>query len=51
MWTAGFLLALIAFALTLVSGITGRIPIWIPVLLLTILHLIAAATGTPGGVR
>ena len=33
-------LVLIAFALTLVSGITGRCPLWIAVLLLCIVHLV-----------
>ncbi len=33
-------LVLIAFGLTLVSGITGRVPIWIPVLLITIAMLL-----------
>lgn len=34
--TIPFTLIVIAFALTLISGITGRIPLWIPVLLLCI---------------
>jgi hypothetical protein len=34
------LLVLLAFALTLVSGITGKCPIWIAVLLLCIAELI-----------
>lgn len=35
-------LVLIAFGLTLVSGITGRVPLWIPVLLITIAMLIGS---------
>ena len=31
-----FILYLIAFALTLVSGITAKVPLWIPLLLVTI---------------
>lgn len=34
--TIPFILIIIAFALTLVSGITGKVPLWIPVLLLCI---------------
>jgi len=34
-------LVLIAFGLTLVSGISGRVPLWIPVLLLCIVHLVS----------
>jgi hypothetical protein len=34
------LLTIIAFALTIVSAI-GRCPLWIPVLLLTIIHLLS----------
>jgi hypothetical protein len=30
------LLLLIAFVLTLVSGITGKVPLWVPVLLLCV---------------
>ena len=37
------LLVVIAFALTLVSGVTGRVPLWISVLLLCIVHLIMLA--------
>lgn len=40
MFTVTFVLVLIAFALTLVSGITGKIPIWIAVLLLCIAMMI-----------
>ena len=38
--SAYFILVLIAFGLTLVSGITGKVPLWIPVLLITIAMLI-----------
>jgi hypothetical protein len=34
-------LVLIAFGLTLVSGISGRVPLWIAVLLLCIVHLVS----------
>ncbi len=34
--TIPFTLIIIAFALTLVSGITGKVPLWIPLLLLCI---------------
>jgi hypothetical protein len=40
--SAFFLLVLIAFALTLVSGITGKVPLWIAVLLVTIALMIQA---------
>lgn len=36
MITVPFILYLIAFALTLVSGITGKVPVWIPLLLVCI---------------
>lgn len=35
-------LRLIAFGLTLMSGISGRVPVWIPVLLVTIALLLTA---------
>lgn len=38
--SAVFLLVLIAFALTLISGVTGKVPLWIAVLLITIAMLI-----------
>ena len=34
------ILILIAFGLTLVSGITGRVPLWIPTLLICIALLL-----------
>lgn len=37
------LLVLIAFLLTLVHGITGRVPLWVAVLLVTIAMLLTAA--------
>jgi hypothetical protein len=40
--SAYFILIVIAFALTLVSGITGKVPLWIPVLLVTIAMLITS---------
>jgi len=35
-------LVFIAFVLTLVSGITGKVPLWVPVLLLCIAMLVPA---------
>jgi hypothetical protein len=40
MLTVNWMLALIAFVLTLVSGITGKVPLWIPVLLISIIFLV-----------
>lgn len=40
---AMLLLTLIAFGLTLIHGVNGKIPIWIPVLLLCIIHLLMSA--------
>lgn len=37
--TIPFTLIVIAFALTLISGITGKIPLWIAVLLICIAML------------
>jgi hypothetical protein len=37
--TIPFVLALIALALALVNGITGKVPLWIAVLLLSIAML------------
>ncbi len=39
--SAYFLLALIAFVLTIVEGITGKVPLWIPLLLVTIAMMIS----------
>jgi hypothetical protein len=39
--TVGTLLALIAMALTIVNGINGKVPLWIPVLLITIAILVS----------
>ncbi len=36
MITVPFILYLIAFALTLIAGITGKVPLWIAVLLICI---------------
>jgi hypothetical protein len=41
--TIPFFLYLIALALVLVSGITNRVPIWIPVLLICIGLLVGSA--------
>jgi hypothetical protein len=41
MFTVPFILYAIAFALTLVSGITGKVPLWVPLLLVCIVGLIA----------
>lgn len=38
------LLAIIAFALTLINGINGKVPLWIPLLLVCIVLII---TGIP----
>jgi len=38
--TIHFILVLIAFGLTLVSGISGKVPLWVPVLLICISMLI-----------
>jgi hypothetical protein len=35
-----FLLALVAFALIIVHAVWGKIPLWIPVLLLTLIFLV-----------
>lgn len=40
MITIQFTLIGIAFALTLISGITGRVPIWVPLLLVCIAMLV-----------
>lgn len=40
MLSINFILILLAFALTLVSGITGRVPLWVPVMLITIVLLL-----------
>lgn len=40
MLTVNFILYVIAFALTLVSGISGKVPLWVPVLLICIVGLI-----------
>jgi hypothetical protein len=40
--SAYFILILLAFGLTLVSGITGKVPLWIPVLLVTIAMLVTS---------
>ena len=37
-------LVFIAFVLTLVSGITGKVPLWVPVLLLCIAMLVPAVS-------
>ena len=37
-------LVFIAFVLTLVSGITGKVPLWVPVLLLFIAMLVRAVS-------
>jgi len=42
MLNAYVLLVIIALVLTLVSGIVGRVPLWIPMLLITIAQLIGA---------
>lgn len=39
-FTIPVVLILIAFFLTLISGITGKVPIWIPVLLLCVAALV-----------
>jgi hypothetical protein len=41
--SAYLLLVLIALGLTLLSGMTGRVQLWIPVLLITIAMLIGSA--------
>jgi hypothetical protein len=40
---APFLLALIAFCLAIVSGIWGKVPLWIAVLLVAIAIMVASA--------
>lgn len=40
MFTPYFLLAIIALILTLVHAVTGKVPLWIPVLLVTIILLL-----------
>ena len=40
MLTINFVLILLAFALTLISGITNRVPLWVPVMLITIVMLL-----------
>lgn len=42
MFTIPFILVAIAFALTLISGITGKVPLWIAVLLLCIAMMVPA---------
>jgi len=41
--SAYLLLVVVAFILTIVHGVSARIPLWIPVLLITIAMLITAA--------
>lgn len=38
--TIQYILLLLSLALTLVSGITGKVPIWVPLLLLNIALLV-----------
>ena len=40
-WGVNFILVMLAFGLTLVNGITGKVPLWVPVLLITIVMLIS----------
>ncbi len=41
MWAPNYLLAFLAFALTLVSAVaSGRVPLWIPVLLIAIVLML-----------
>ena len=40
MLTVPTVLILLAFGLTLLSGITGKVPLWIPVLLLCLALLV-----------
>jgi hypothetical protein len=40
MFSVSLILVLLAFGLTLVSGITGKCPLWIAVLLLCLVHLL-----------
>jgi hypothetical protein len=40
--SAFFVLVIIAFALTLINGINGKVPLWIAVLLLSIALMIQA---------
>lgn len=42
MFTIPFILVAIAFVLTLISGITGKVPLWIAVLLLCIAMMVPA---------
>jgi hypothetical protein len=43
--SAPLVLAIIAFGLTLVNGINGKVPLWIPVLLATIAIIIMTIPG------
>ncbi len=43
--TVATLLALIALALTLINGITGKVPLWVPVLIVCIALLVIGAGG------
>jgi hypothetical protein len=40
MLTIPFGLAVIAFVLTLISGITGKVPLWVPLLLVCIILMV-----------
>lgn len=43
LWTSAyFLLTIIAFGLTIYSGVSGKVPLWIALLLVTIAMLITA---------
>ena len=40
-FTITFVLAVVSFGLTMVSGITGKVPLWVPVLLLAVIFMCA----------
>lgn len=41
--SAYLLLVAVAFVLTIIHAVTARVPVWIPVLLITIAQLLTAA--------
>lgn len=43
MMSAYLLLIVVAFALTIIHAVSARVPVWIPVLLITIAQLLTAA--------